>query len=519
MQILPLTRDTSLWHWTLRAEHTVHTSQRRFGKTSVPKNVTGTEANNLLPLIPPPLPIVEGDSVRLADSLLQSLSGSVNVGVVESSITAADTTRSPAGPAGRMRSSIACIRCRRSKVKCVNNGVGTQCRSCENSGRECSYPSPVTGGTTRRRESSTGAKGDVSNNSNNDGERRVRPRKSTQTFVQPLQVAGVKDSAANSTGDALDARFLTPAVWLELFDIFQIHFSVDLPFLHAPTFQKVLRQASTDGAESVRPAASPEFLLAFLALTARFHPKLVAHHNPANPLDAAKYYAANAHVQLALAWSHSDTRQSSLEHVQAMLMLGMHEWGMCHGLKAYLTIGCAIRTAQAIGLQYEPDLDDERLSISLAARTSDAAGALGFVQEEIRRRTFWSCFIMDRYTSSGKYRPQMLHVEGLRIQLPASERSFLFEQKVRTKMLGEDESGRTGARDHRENVGASPVKGASPDAMDEEEDIHLETGADEGLLSRYVKILEIYGKVMRWACAGGRRYAIECFDEDAGHLG
>lgn len=42
----------------------------------------------------------------------------------------------------RMRSSIACARCRRSKVKCVNSGVGTQCRACETTGRECTYPVP-----------------------------------------------------------------------------------------------------------------------------------------------------------------------------------------------------------------------------------------------------------------------------------------------------------------------------------------------------------------------------------------
>jgi len=47
----------------------------------------------------------------------------------------------------RMRSSIACARCRRSKVKCVNNGVNTTCRDCEAKGRECTYPTPVAGGS------------------------------------------------------------------------------------------------------------------------------------------------------------------------------------------------------------------------------------------------------------------------------------------------------------------------------------------------------------------------------------
>src|SRR5207249_3158383 len=55
----------------------------------------------------------------------------------------------------RMRSSIACARCRRSKVKCVNNGVNTTCRACETTGRECTYPTPAVpgaGGAPTRRD-------------------------------------------------------------------------------------------------------------------------------------------------------------------------------------------------------------------------------------------------------------------------------------------------------------------------------------------------------------------------------
>ena len=50
-------------------------------------------------------------------------------------------------------SSIACARCRRSKVKCMNNGVNTTCKACENAGRECTYPAPATGERVPRRES------------------------------------------------------------------------------------------------------------------------------------------------------------------------------------------------------------------------------------------------------------------------------------------------------------------------------------------------------------------------------
>ena len=180
-----------------------------------------------------------------------------------------------------------------------------------------------------------------------------------------------------------------------------------------------------------------------------------------------------------------------------------------------------------MGLQYELDLDDEPLSRSLALNCE--AEQLGvdkhknsstgikdegetFIQQEIRRRTFWSCFIMDRYLSSGKYRPQMLHAKELRIQLPASERSFLFAEKVRTLMLGEEENRVGGRAKVQSNRQASVLLGTTPEPKnaaireDDEEKGRLEVGADEGLFSRYIKILGVYGKVVKWSCAGGRRY-------------
>lgn len=127
---------------------------------------------------------------------------------------------------------------------------------------------------------------------------------------------------------------------------------------------------------------------------------------------------------------------------------------------------------------------------------------------------------MDRYLSSGKYRPQMLHAHELRIQLPASERAFLFAEKVRTLMLGEEDRsvsgpGRAEVQNQRQQsvmlgTTGTPEPNMAPSprstSRDEEEKGRLEVGSDEGLISRYVKILEIYGKVVKWSCAGGRRY-------------
>ena len=511
---------------------------------------SGTTTSNTLPPYRPPPPTTEPatSAARLPDPRVAVGTEGGNVKTTSIPSDSRPATPQPSHTAtGRMRSSIACVRCRRSKVKCVNSGVGTTCRSCESSGRDCSYPSPVTSTTVRRRDSVGGRLDGAT-----EGERRQRPRKSAQAFAPTATTSTIasQESPRPQRSEPLDPTLLTPQLWQELFEIFQIHFSADLPFLHPPTFLKPLRlaarqpPASTTSPEHPRaamPPVSTEFLLAFLALTARFHPKLIAHHSPAsaarpsNPLIASEYYAAAANERCARYWDESIAHD--IERTQAHLMLGLHEWGMCRGAKAWILVGIAIRSAQAMGLQYELDLDDEPLSRSLAldveaaklgvdysrkisiSKAIERTVEVDFTQQEVRRRTFWSCFIMDRYLSSGKYRPQMLHARELRIQLPASERSFLFAEKVRTLMLGEVDTSSAAGRVEFEHHRQAPLVMPRNDHLDRNGDVsmngydgdhgeqkpRLEVGADEGLVSRYIKILEIYGKVVRWSCAGGRR--------------
>ena len=200
-----------------------------------------------------------------------------------------------------------------------------------------------------------------------------------------------------------------------------------------------------------------------------------------------------------------------------------------------------MRTAQIMGLQYDADLDDEPLSRSMAL--SVEAHQLGikpeklthpkrsdaFTEQEIRRRTFWSCFVMDRYLSSGKYRPQMLNVKDLRIQLPSSEKAFLFGEKVRTLLLDEEPD------DYKHRSAAQfpsqPANSAAHNAHSDGQDSHFrvssndgqrkdvleekgrwEIGADEGVISRFIRVLDLYGQIVKWSCNGGRRYLKEAFN-------
>ncbi|KAK2846357.1 hypothetical protein FQN49_005803, partial [Arthroderma sp. PD_2] len=155
-----------------------------------------------------------------------------------------------------MRSSIACSRCRRSKIKCVNAGVDTNCRACESSGRECSYPTPAAAGgcnpSSLKRDITAssgidgderGANGNANSNGNANGEwdnpKRQRNRKHANSSLSSKEAMMKQNYLL-----ALDSAILTPKVWETLFDLFQQHFATILPFLHPATSLAQIRHLS-----------------------------------------------------------------------------------------------------------------------------------------------------------------------------------------------------------------------------------------------------------------------------------
>lgn len=469
-----------------------------------------------------------------------------------------------------MRSSIACARCRRSKIKCVNAGIDTTCRACESSGRECVYPTPAIGvGAAAKRDIAAMADGD-DRNGDWDSPKRQRSRKT-------VGVSAAAKDAAKASLDVLDASVLTIKVWESVFDLFQSHFATLLPFLHPASFMGQIRQlsgshsisssstvtttASTAPArpETTRDPQSPPasksepnplLPLGVLALTARFHPQLVAYHspaapgNPSNPLVASEYYATALRSRLAGA-DGASLAVPDLTRVQALLMLALHEWGMCRGKSAWLYVGMAIRMSQAMGLPFElenevfyrealrvPALKAESEIFGLSRRPVEPKDQTSddVIAQETKRRTFWACFLLDRCLSSGKYRPRMIRIKELGIQLP-SDNAFAFGERVRTSRLGEPVARRPqsfGAQgvqipsirqslggfgdDKLPNAAPSDPKSWSPisrrkDSSEDEID-RWEVGAEEAVLSRVIRIIRIWGSIAKWSCTGGRRYVL-----------
>ncbi|PYH76208.1 hypothetical protein BO82DRAFT_214394 [Aspergillus uvarum CBS 121591] len=459
-----------------------------------------------------------------------------------------------------MRSSIACARCRRSKIKCVNAGIDTTCRACESSGRECVYPAPAIGmgGGAAKRDLAALAEGEE-RNGDWDSPKRQRSRKTVG-----LSSSAAKD-ASKIGADVLDASILTNKVWDAVFDLFQSHFATMLPFVHPASFIGQARHLSSNSsnppppnnADATRDSAqsppatksdlNPLIPLGVLALTARFHPQLVAYHspsspgNPSNPLVASEYYATALRSRLA-GVDGASLAVPDLTRVQALLMLALHEWGMCRGRSAWLYVGMAIRLSQAMGLPFElenempfregprsPVLKTEadlfglpRRPLEQREQTSDDV-----IAQETKRRTFWACFILDRCLSSGKYRPRMIRVKELAIQLP-SDNAFAFGERVRTSRLSEPAVRRPtsfGAQgvqipsirqslgglgdDRMPSAGPGDAKAWSPisrrkDSSEDEID-RWEVGAEESVHSRIIRIIRIWGSIAKWSCAGGRR--------------
>ncbi|KAG9230775.1 fungal-specific transcription factor domain-containing protein, partial [Amylocarpus encephaloides] len=341
----------------------------------------------------------------------------------------------------------------------VNNGVNSTCKTCASANRECTYPAPGSMPNPRRNEFTPGVRPE-------EGETKKRNRK-------------VDDSGRRNfhkiTEDALDLPLLTKKVWHEIFEIFKLHFSTEMPFLHPPTFKNRMRQASNPRDPTV-PATGPQegkvLLLGVLTLTARFHPELVAYHSPSGDALAASGYYAEA-LKVAFGPTSGNLTNPSLDVIQACLMLSLYEWGQAQGRSGWVYVGIATRLAQSIGLPYEDDADPPKNGTQQNGLTRTM-----LAEKEIRRRTWWSCFIMDRMLSAGRYRPTMIDVEKLRVQLPCSDDQFLFVSKARTPSLN-----------------ASWPREEDPEA----------SSYDYSALGWYIRLVEIFGRFSEWSFAGGRR--------------
>lgn len=81
------------------------------------------------------------------------------------------------------------------------------------------------------------------------------------------------------------------------------------------------------------------------------------------------------------------------------------------------------------------DLGSEQSYPTIVANTSTPS--LEWIMSEERRRTFWSAYLLDRYLSNGRGRPQAIKNEDISIVLPSDNINFTFGTPESTRYLNQ----------------------------------------------------------------------------------
>ncbi|KAF4449903.1 general repressor of transcription, partial [Fusarium albosuccineum] len=213
-------------------------------------------------------------------------------------------------------------------------------------------------------------------------------------------------------------------------------------FHHIPNLLIGIREKSLE----------PLLVWAMLAITVRFS-------QAAPPGYASQVEASNTFAIHARSLVLSLVDQPTVHRAQVLLMLTGHSWGAGEGRRAWVYLGMAVRMAQVLGLFEEPT--------SVTTREE-------FINAEERRRTAWTCFLMDSLLSGGKGRDRMLSAEKMRVQLPCESDSFNFGELVIC-----------------ENLDGSLPEGSRPG----------EQQGSLGIVAYSMRVADIWGAVAKWACA------------------
>ncbi|KAL8829593.1 MAG: hypothetical protein Q9170_006100 [Blastenia crenularia] len=395
----------------------------------------------------------------------------------------------------RKRLPLACIACRRKKIRC--SGEKPACKHCFRSRTPCVYKVTARKAAPRtdymamldkrlkRMEERVGKiiPGDEASNVSMTERSHVRPPGAGQGIKAQNTKKRVADEAFGleheewghprlskppPQGNERDqSKVLTegsdklPAQEIQehLAEVyFDCVYGQSYLLLHRPSFMRRLRAGNTP----------PVLVLAVCAIAARFstHPRV----NSEPAFLRGEEWAAPAR-ELALKCYD----QPSITILIVLLILGLHEFGTCQGGRSWMFCGMAMRMAYALQLHRELDHDP-------LGRKDDTDPKLSATDREVRRRTMWACFMMDRFNSSGTERPTCSSEEHIKIQLPNKEFNFSNEVPGPTETLDSD-------RPSSELLGTN----SKADPRD-----------NMGVASHIVRIIVLWGRVIRYLNLGGK---------------
>ncbi|CAM1500414.1 Fc.00g095760.m01.CDS01 [Cosmosporella sp. VM-42] len=269
-----------------------------------------------------------------------------------------------------MRWTIACEKCRSSKVKCKHNGQAP-CIACQKSGNEqtCALSRP--------------------------NGRHKAPTLKTRTLKRkhPHRDEGVDEdgreraiSATPQTGDGVAQLFnKTPRDhFTKAIAVFQTQFP-EFGFLHPNDLDC---QSDLGTVEKLR-------LLALLAVSNRY-------------MDESTIVLGRQCASLVTSELQKRiTSTPGLHLIQTFLIISLYNWGEGEGFSAWMHAGIASRMAQG-SLSMNPSVTGRRPLF------------------EIEKRTIWTCFVMDKLLSCGKRRQEIFNLEAMDVPLPITDAEFVF---------------------------------------------------------------------------------------------
>jgi hypothetical protein len=130
----------------------------------------------------------------------------------------------------------------------------------------------------------------------------------------------------------------------------------------------------------------------------------------------------------------------------------------------------------AFALQLHKDLEFDPMV------RGEKEAQLSFVDREIRRRTMWACFLMDRFNSSGTDRPTFVREETIKTPLPVKEKFFQLDMPAATEMLS----------------------GPSLEPLARKDGELVDAGENMGVAAYMIRAIAIWGRIINYLNQGGK---------------
>ncbi|KAI9352968.1 hypothetical protein DFJ73DRAFT_338748 [Zopfochytrium polystomum] len=146
---------------------------------------------------------------------------------------------------------------------------------------------------------------------------------------------------------------------------------------------------------------SPLLVYSMCAIAARFsqHPAIAV--NASQMYNAGDVFYSKARILVSKAIDIP-----SLDTIAALIMLVAYASGSGRASASWMYSGLAIRMAQSLKLDLDPDYPEIYLIF----------GPMTAHEKDLRRRLWWSCFIMDRYCASAADRSMLILERDVRVR-------------------------------------------------------------------------------------------------------